>query len=199
MDYYEQTTMIAPEDLPVSLEEAKLWMRIDQDITMHDPLITSLIVTATDFAIKATNRIFITTEFYGFYDCFKVSSVDLLNFIVIKRAPLISISAVEIAVDGTYTAFTDYFEKKTSGFTRLIFPNGWTGADSLTTIGYPLRVTFSAGYGSAEDVPENIKTGIKQHVVFLKENVGDTSPDSKKGIPVEVNVAYKKYRIMETF
>ncbi|MCP4550792.1 MAG: hypothetical protein GY834_01860 [Bacteroidetes bacterium] len=199
MDYYEQTTIIAPEDFPVSLEEAKHWLRMDMDITRHDPLITSLIVTATDFAIKATNRIYITTDFYGFYDCFKVSTVDSLSFISIKRAPLVSISAVEIAIDGTYTAFTDYFEKKTSGFTRLIFPNGWTGADSYTTIGYPLRVTFSAGYGTAEDVPEGIKTGIKQHVAFLYENIGDTLPESGKGIPVEVKAAYKKYRIMETF
>ena len=91
---------------------------------------------------------------------------------------------------------TDFLTKDTSSYARLLFTEALAIADEVA---YPIEVEFIAGYGAVVDVPEAIKTAIKQYVLFLYENRGDVAPDSKRGLPIEVETILRKYRIVNTF
>jgi uncharacterized phiE125 gp8 family phage protein len=194
-NYYEVKT--PPADHPVTLSQVKAWIIMDDDITEHDKLLQALIIAATSLGQKYTNRIFITTVFEGFFDCLQVTKYEKSPFITIKRAPVTEITSMEIYTKDAWEEFTDFQTKITNGFTRILFPSGVILSDY--SIPYSIKVTFPAGYGDKEAVPDEIKSGIKQHIAFLYSNKGDVESESKKGMPVEVKAMYSQYRILDTF
>ena len=196
-DYYD-ITVVATEE-PVTLTEAKTWVRRGA-VTADDTLLTSLISAVTASDEKYCNRVFVTRTFEGFFDSLCASRYESVPFIQVRRAPIGAISSVEVMSSDSWTAFTDYILKETGGFPRILFPNGITDASPDSDVAYPLKVTFTAGYGAASAVPEDIKTAIKAHIAFLYENRGDTISEGSLGMPLEAKAIYNgKYQIINTF
>ena len=192
-DYYEITS--EPAEEPVTLTEVKNWLRVDHSV--DDTLITSLITSARKFGEKFCNRIFVNTSFDCFFSSLDSSACELYSYIQIRRAPLVSISSIETYNSGSYSATTDYLLKQTNGFSRVVFNNGLTYE---YTTAYPIKISVISGYGTATDVPEDIKTALKAHIAFMYENRGDVVAEGKLSMPYETKAIYSgKYRILNTF
>lgn len=196
-DYYVINTIPATE--PITLSEAKEHLRIESTETDNDSYITRLITTARKNGEKSCNRTFINTTWECYFCGLDTSNVESYPFIQIRKAPLSSISSVELNLDSTYTPTTDYIIKNTSAFPRLIFQNGAEYDD--TGIIYPIKVTGVFGYSAiADGVPEDIRHAMLANIAYLYENRGDTISEGKIAMPLETKLIYKlHYRILNTF
>lgn len=195
-DFYNIS--VDPTGDPITTAEAKAWARIRT--SDDDSIVDALISSVTLFGEKFTNRVFITRTIEGFFSGLEVTRFETVPFLRIRRAPLIAISSVEVFSGGAYGAFTDFQLKQTQGFSLLLFENGIFDADPDVDIPYPIKVTFTAGYGAAADIPSDIKTALKAHLAFLYENRGDVVAEGKLSMPLETKSIYSgKYRIMNTF
>lgn len=196
MDFYK--VAIPPAEALISLVDAKAWLRIDSDITADDTLVQALIDAAVDSCEKHTNRVFVARTIDGFFGGLSVSKYYEWPYLSIRRSPLGTISAVYNFVDGDYAVVDvgDYEIQESNAFTRVMF----TEIPSVDTdVVYPFKVTFTAGYGTAADVPEDIVLAVKQMISFWYENRGDVAPDGKRGLPMETKAILAQYKIMDTF
>lgn len=192
-DFYSVAT--EPADQPVSLEEVKLFLRVDGD--GDDTLITALIKAATIQAEKYTGRFFVERSVTASFSGADVTRCERYPFLKVRRAPLQSITSFQVEVDSSLedVPSTSYQLKQSSGYARILIIEYVTGDD----VPFPLVVVGVVGYGKAKAVPEDIKDGIKMLIAFYYENRGDVEPDSKKGLPVEVKSVLGKYKIIDTF
>lgn len=183
---------------PVSRDEAKAWCKITHG--SEDNLIDALIKSATSKLELYTNRVFIERTFTGFFSGLECSKFEKGLYLAIRRAPLLSVSTIEVTEDDAQVTVSadDYNVKETAAFSRIIFSEL---NESPDVIPYPWQVDFVAGYGEAADVPEPIKTMIKQYICFLYSNKGDCADAGGKsgGIPEIVRAIADEYRIVNTF
>ena len=197
-DLYLIATGGEPVGEPINLTETKEWLRVRT--TADDPLITALISSAILFGEKFTNRVFIERTLEGFFSGIETSNCETTPFVTVRRAPLLAVTSVEVLSGGSYTAFTDYKVKDTGGFARILFENGIYDASPDSDEPYPLKITFTAGYGAKYDVPADIKTALLAHVAFLYENRGDVVSVGGVSMPLETQSIYSgKYQILNTF
>lgn len=160
----------APTTEPVSLAEAKLHLRVDG--TADDALITALITAARLAVENFSRRALITQAWILSMDRFPGADAILL-----PRPPLQNGTgtAVEITyklADGTEQTYSaaNYVVDTVSepGRIRLVSTATWPG-DEL----YPLSavtISFTAGYGAAEDVPQIYKQAMLLLIGHWYEN-----------------------------
>jgi uncharacterized phiE125 gp8 family phage protein len=195
VDSYAVTGPPAVE--PVTLDEAKKSAKIRS--TADDAFITGLIATSRQRVEDFTNRLLITQTVEGYFDCLELSKYETYPFVYFRRAPLGSITAVEVDEGDGYVAILDFQVKQQSdGYPIILF----TGSPTLdrTAQAYPLKITAVIGYGLATAVPELIKTSIKMDVNFLYENRGDAMPDGDPELPEEIKRLLRPgFKIVHTF
>lgn len=189
------TTTVQPAEEPITLTEAKAFLR--QDATKDDAIITALIIAARMAGEALTNRVFVTRTIKAQLSCQIVNyRAEHYPFIELHRSPLIAITSIQAFIGGSLTAITPT-HKRRSTFDRLLF------IDELTTVDvdqpYPYEVVFTAGYGAAADVPNSIKQALLMHVAFLYENRGDTQAVGGVSVPVEVLAMYQEVKIASGF
>jgi uncharacterized phiE125 gp8 family phage protein len=191
-DRYEVTVPAAEE--PVTLSEVKSWCKITH--SSEDALLTALIKAAVSKSELFTNRVFIQRTFTGFFSTLECSKFEKGLFFTIRRAPLLSVSAMEVTEDDSQAAVStdDYNVKKTAGFSRVIFSELNNSPDLIP---YPWQIEFVAGYGAASDVPEPLKVAIKAAVCYWYSNKGDCA-DTKE-LPGISRMILSEYRIVNTF
>lgn len=197
-NYYEIVT--PPSGYPVTLEEVKEWLKADGDGDLQDDLINELIAVATDLVEKYTSRVFIDREIDAFVDNIGDSSFNNALWIQLDRAPVSSIGGVFEWLDGAadYSAYTDYELKVSDGHPRVLLYDGVNVLEDEKA--YPMKVNFNAGYGTADDVPDAIKTAIKSLIDMIYYNRGDCCPDGiVSDLPPMVKVLLNPYRILTTF
>jgi len=192
MDNY--TVTVAPVGLPVTLPEVKTWCR--KTTCDEDDLLLGLLNSAVQKAELITNRVFITRTYEGFVECLNCSKWEKGYFFQIRRAPLIAVSKIEVMVNDALVTIedTEYNVKQTSGFSRIIFEEV---NDSPDLVPYPYKITFTAGYGVAADVPDPIKTAIKMMVSYWRQQRGDC--DGEGEIPSPAMGILDEYRILNTY
>ena len=195
-DLYE---LVAPvTTYPVTLAEAREFLRVPSTVTADDSLINLLIESATKFGENETNRVFIDREFIAKFSMIEISRFEAYPFIQIRRSPLVSLDSVKTTIDGSLVDVNsdNYDLKETSSFARVLF----TDSLSCDDIPYPLQMEITVGYGAAASVPEDIKTAIKTHINFMYENRGDAIADGGIGMPLESKLIYRSgYRILNTY
>jgi uncharacterized phiE125 gp8 family phage protein len=203
-----------PATEPVSLVEAKAHLRVS--ISDDDSLIANLITAARMVCEEYTARALITQGWRLWLDTFPgdnmawwdgmrqgaASQLTVKRFILMPRAPLQSISAVNIYNDDdSSTVFlpTQYFVDIASEPGRLALRNNasWPSPQRGNN---GISVDFIAGYGNAATVPQALKQGILAHVAQLYEHRGDglkLSGDALtvKALPDIVQALYQPYRI----
>jgi len=164
---------------PISLAEAKAQLNISQSFTSDDDLINAMIATARRYFERETGIVATTgvSTYEGYLDDFPPDSVQF------PVAPVSGISAVEyIEPDASdYTALSSgTYEHDVISHPARIRPlstESWPSTeDRLNAV----KITFTAGYGNADDVPEEVKHAIKMILTHLYVNRGD---DGLKTIP----------------
>ena len=190
-DFFELTT--PPAEEPVTFTEAQNWCR-DIDVADTD-LVNELIITAREEIEKAMNRVFVQRSFTGKFSDYAFTNEEIHLFVELRRAPLISVTAVR--VNGTALDSADYVVRVKHGFSRVLFPN--INRDIDDELAYPIEVDFTAGYGNAANVPKEFKTAIQQYVLFLYENRGDVDTDGSVSFPLVTKKIVRRNRIINSY
>jgi uncharacterized phiE125 gp8 family phage protein len=164
-----------PAGEPVTVAEAKLWLRLDADETADDGVVAALIPTARQRLEEAYGRAFIRQTFDAY-----LSDTPCEDYISLPRAPLVSVTSVKgfsstdlTDTGGTAMNSTGYYVDTATepGRVVLLGSDAWpTG----TRAANPLIVRFVAGEStSAGGVQDRAKTEILQLVARLYEHRGD--------------------------
>lgn len=139
-----------PGSEPVSIEEAKLHLRVGTDA--DDDLISALIVAARETAEGFQNRSFITQTLKEVLDHFPRTPHRL------PRPPVSVVTSIVYTdsdgEEGTVDAGS-YFLDAVSG--RLVLNYGYSWPSVTLRPAAGVAITYTAGYGAAEDVPARVK------------------------------------------
>lgn len=190
----------APSGSLVSADEVKALARIDG--TDEDALIASFVAAAVERLGAYTNRCFLTRTLRMETDRISSSGLEPWPFVEIERAPLGSVSAVEVVTTSGNQAVTGFKVKDGGAFPRILFPASAAIPSEDPDEPLPLRITFTAGYGDASAVPADIKLAVMMLANFLYANRGDCMPEcagtegAAAGIPPEVRALVSRYRII---
>ena len=185
-----------PAEEPVSLVDAKLHLRVDFD--EDDTLIASLITAARLAAETKTGRQFTTARWKMVLDSFPGPSLMGVpagqaftlpgHAILLPKCPVQAVVAIHYldmgAVEQTMPAAT-YTVDNACEPARITPVFGQIWPICLPQIG-AVSVTFDAGYGTAAQIPEGIKSWIKLRVGSLyahREEVAVVSRGRLEALP----------------
>lgn len=166
----------APVAEPVSLSEAKLYLRVDG--AGEDALIGDLIASARMMAEQWLRRSLMGQAWKLAYD------YGIAECVWLPMGPVVSVvSVVVVGLDGSsVTLAADQY---------------WLNAakDSLKmNVGVSAKrveITYLTGYGDADDVPPPIKLGILSHMAQLYDNRGEGMTE---GLPMQTAGLYLPFR-----
>lgn len=181
------TLISGPSCEPVSVDELKIFARIDGDD--EDSLLESFI-TAVRISIEAyTWRAIIEQQWRMRLDWWPGDVVE------IPRSPLISIDSVKtVNEDSSETTYSsgNYFVITDAEPGKLVIKNGaeWPSNEDRYHGGF--QIDFTCGYGSAaSNVPEGLRTAIMQWATAVYENRAMTGTP-----PPEVKTILNPYRLI---
>ncbi len=188
----------APDVEPVSLNEAKLYLR--HEVSEESPpvqhpddvLIAALIEASREWAEAFQNRAYITQTWRVSMEAFPAE-----RYIELPKPPLQSLVSLSywdgsttqvvsfVDPSGTILLETDdYMVDTESQPGRLCLKPGCSWP-TVTSRAKAVQVEFVCGYGDAsDDVPERIRTAILLKVSDLYENRGDEPPKNAHGAPL---------------
>ncbi|WP_374349166.1 head-tail connector protein [Chitinimonas sp.] len=173
-----------PTEEPISLAEARLHLRIDDDLTADDTLISALIVAARQFAENETRRALVTQTWRLVLDCFPGQASYTVplrpfglppNAILLERCPVKSVQSIRyLDMGGIWQTMSpaDYTVDLTSEPARITPCFGKIWQPTLPQIG-AVEVVFVTGYGTAAEVPAALKSWMKLRIGSLYEHRGE--------------------------
>ena len=152
-----------PAEKPVTLQEVKDFIRYVG--TLQDPLIDSLIGSACQYVENWTGRTLITTT-YDYY------TNQLCDEIALPTGNAISVSAItyEDLDDATQTLTSTLYELDNKSVINTVFRVPNQVYPEVLDKPNSVKITFTAGYGAQDDVPDCLKTAIKMMVAQIYEN-----------------------------
>ena len=161
------TQTVAPTSKPVTLQEAKDHLRVD--VVDDDALITAQIEAATAWVEEYTGRQLVTATWLLTLDRFPRWDRP----IILPRPPAISVTSVAYTLSDETTATvtaTDYVldNKDDLDRHRIVLKDAFTWPTDVRDYA-GVRVTYTTGYGDADDVPDVFKTAILLVVGTLYE------------------------------
>ena len=172
MKNYNLNLITAPASEPVTLDEARLWMKIPDNITADNVLITSLIKWARECVERYTKRALFTQTWELVSNC-------SFNPVYFPYGQLASVTSVKVvANDETETTETATNYTVTTGDSgKLFLKSGftWTTTDRYYD---SFKVRFVCGWDDRADIPEVYKTSIKELVSYRYENRNYTDKDA---------------------
>lgn len=181
-----------PADSPVSLDDAKLYLRVDHD--EDDDLIQSLIDSATTYVEEYTHRALVTQTWEITLDEFPTE--DYIRF---PRPPLVDVTDfVYTDSDDTDHDFTDYILDLHNNLLNLAYEASWPTVTLQPKAG--IVIQFECGYSDYDspegsEVPTPILTAIKQLVAHWYEHREITEPGmSGQTQPLAVTSILNMYR-----
>jgi len=202
-----------PAELPVSIQEFKSWAKITS--SHDDALIQRIIEGVTDEAEKYTKRDFVEREYETFRNvfgdieespvrgCGRYIHLPNRTPVTLRRSKLLSVTGIEYEKDGNVTIFplSDIRTIKKDAFSQIVPKQSshWAIPDPEPQ---SIRITFTAGYGTAADVPAALKNAILAHSTAVYQNRGDCDDGSGgscscKFAPAEALSVYNQYRIID--
>lgn len=156
-----------PQAEPVTLEEAKLHLRVDGN--EEDLLISALITAAREYCETWQARAYVTQTWELVLDRFPKDK----NQITIPLPPLQAVESIKFKnKDGIETTWEpeNYIVDTVSQPGRVVLAYGKAWPSSVLQTANAISIRFTAGYGSAEEVPEKFKAAIKLMVAYLYEH-----------------------------
>lgn len=165
----------APAEDPVTLAEAKAFAKIDG--SDEDALITSFISAATRLAEEYTSSSFVTQtrrltmdtvdQRYFLLPDSMATPTDRIDLAYLPLQSVTSIIAYDDENNSSTVSSDSYFVDTSGG--RVSLNEGYTWPGDLRAVS-SFQITYVAGYGDADAVPEPIKLAIKMHVKEMIDN-----------------------------
>lgn len=167
------TRITAPGSEPITLAEAKLYLRVD---THHeDTLISDFIVAVRMDAESFLRRSLITQTWKASFGDYEYNNVPL------PMGPVIAVTEVlSRNVDGSSQEIGAEHYYINAARNGLVFASLVSGA--------MLEISYSAGYGDASAVPKPIKMGMLSHIAALYDARGEAQ------MPQQANSLYAPFR-----
>jgi len=158
--------IISPTQEPITLQEAKSHLRVDA--TDDDILISSLITAAREYCEAFQNRAYITQTWEFWLDDWPVE-----GYISIPKPPLQEIVSVKyydaVGYENTFAAENYYLDDKNQpGGLVLAYGKSWPSTTLCPSNG--ICITFTAGYGTAAQVPVRVKQAMLLLIGHWYEN-----------------------------
>jgi uncharacterized phiE125 gp8 family phage protein len=169
---FSLTQTTAPVDEPLTVAEAKLWLRIDNDA--EDPVIADMVQAARESCEVFTQRQFLTATFRMKLDAFPLNDAPLQ----LPRPPLQSVTSVTYLDTGgvsTVMPSTDYTVDTDTEPGRIVLNYGKTWP-STRLIEQSVTVVFLAGWTTPQLVPMSIKRAVAAQAGTLygmRETISD--------------------------
>lgn len=194
-------------EYPITVAEFKQWAKINNSV--EDSLIQRIIAGVTLEAEKYTKRDFILKVYQTFRDRFgdvdespspvPVQTTD--HPVVLRRSPFDQVVLIVYQSDGqpVNMDLNDVRVVQKDSFSQIVPVNSWPTVDLIPQA---IEIQFQAGYGSAADVPSDIKNALLAHATAVYFNRGDCSDGSGvscscKFAPPESISVYNQYRIVD--
>lgn len=177
--------------LPVTLAEAKVGCRVEEDATFDDATITAMVWAATDLFIQLTGQCLCNETIRLVMDqwpcgpeadqwwdgvregAFKsiLSGANTIEFAYKDLVSVTSVTHYNDADVATVYAASNYFVDTIAN--RLVLREGVSPPDG-TRSANAIIIEFVAGFGTeANNIPNAIRQGIIQMAAFLYEHRGD--------------------------
>jgi len=170
----------APASEPVTLTEAKLYLRVDT--TDDDTLISDLIVAARMVAENWLGRSLITQSWKLAYD------YGIPESIWLPMGPVASITSLIVVNQDQSTTVPD-----SSTYWLNAAQNALVMCAAL--IGFRIEITYNTGYGDATAVPKPIKQGILAHIASMYDSRGETGEMILPEQAVGLYIPYREIRL----
>jgi uncharacterized phiE125 gp8 family phage protein len=162
--------LTAPTTEPVTLAEAKLWCRIEDDDTSQDAMVLLLITAARERAEQITARAFARRTFELRMDAFPADDAP----IYLPLPPLVSVSYLayattdgDVSVAGSpQTWHTDLGGDSLPGRIAPLYGASWPSA--ITQPG-SVRIGYTAGYVTSSQIPRLVRLWMQARVSTMYE------------------------------
>lgn len=153
------TVITPPAEEPVSLTSAKTFLRIGHD--GEDDLVSQLIQAARERIEQAAGLALVSQQIRVDWTSWPATLTG--RGVPLPRRPVISLASVTlIDADGGWSSETDRFQLACG---RLIL-RPWSLAPGIAA-GGRAEVTFDAGFGTADEVPGDLKEACLRLVAAL--------------------------------
>lgn len=151
-----------PATEPVTRAEAVLFMRYVG--SLQNDVIDALITAARKDIENWTNRTMVTTTYEYYLE-------NLCDVMEIPTSTVISVSAITyVDTDGsTQTLSSSLYGTDNISVINKVYELPEQSFPAVQIQPNAVKITFTAGYGAASSVPENMKTAIKMRVAELYE------------------------------
>lgn len=176
-----------PSVEPLSLAEAKSWLRIDT--ADEDQLIQSLITSARLAVEAATNRLLISQQWRLLLDSWPPGLVVPLPLSPVRQ--IVRIRMIDAAGLGADAPASQYRLDGNLDRARLVL-SAPPPDPGQTLSGIMIDVTV--GYGDASAVPEPFRLAMRELVALWFANRGDNAVDSGR-LPASAVALLAPYRI----
>jgi uncharacterized phiE125 gp8 family phage protein len=153
------TVSIAATVDPVTVEEAKVQLRVESDD--YDAEIRKYIASATDYLQTVEDRQFVTATLIAKIDCFPSGAYDEIR---LAKSPLATVTEITyIDADSVVQtwASSNYRVDTNSEPGRITLASGCVWPTPLE-VSNAISITFTAGQSQA-----NVPQRIKQHILML--------------------------------
>ncbi|MFD2206633.1 head-tail connector protein [Kiloniella antarctica] len=163
---------------PVSLDEAKRQLSME-DTTDADVLIASHIAAATSHAETILGRALVARTYTATLDCW-------LDCIWLQMPPLGVVNSVKYDdVDGAEqtlaTSVYEVGERFGQAFVKLAPNQSWPDLDNTKSLDR-IRIEYTAGYGDADAVPDDIKHAILLLIKYYFDEVDSKIIDTAESM-----------------
>lgn len=162
---FDVRQLTAPNHEPVTLTEAKLWCRIEDDDTAQDAVLLLLIQAARERAEEITGRAFARRTFELRLDDFPtevgIKARDVAP-VVIPRPPLVTLDYVTYATtdgDVSWVGSPQAWDLDVGGDSNpaRFVPSGGGSWPTVDVRPGAVRVGFTAGYATASKMPQRVR------------------------------------------
>jgi uncharacterized phiE125 gp8 family phage protein len=160
----------------VSLDQAKLWLRVDLDYDYEDTLITALIKSAVNQVEQYTLQVLWQRSITEITD--RSGNLKIYNYPII---------AVEDVVNKDFEDVNFEIEES-QWYTNVI-----TNQAGFNTVTYVAGYDWN--YDGGSDVPDDIETAIKEMITYLYEN----RDNPKEEMPKVVTFLLAPYKRITLF
>jgi uncharacterized phiE125 gp8 family phage protein len=197
----------APAEGAVTLAEAKDYLRISD--TQDDLQISSLITALTERAESWTGRASVDQSWTFWLDAFPLRQNGYARQIEILRPPLQSVTHLKTydsAGVGSVLSDTTYFVDTASVPGRIVLQEGHSWPNGGLRSANAIEIEFTAGYGSASEVPAAMREGILlwMKILFAGKSKLFESDEStpalanlhNTAIPPQTKALWQPYQLM---
>jgi uncharacterized phiE125 gp8 family phage protein len=166
----------APVSEPLSLEETKLYLRVDG--SLEDALIGDLIASARIMAEQWLRKSLLSQVWRLGYD------YGICDHVWLPMGPVMSVESVVLFDrSGGQTVFAPELYGLNAARDALVLDG--------SAMAHRVEITYHTGYGVAGDVPAPIRQGMLAHVALLYDNRGD---GMDAGMPMQAAGLYMPFR-----